>query len=224
MPTKASMRAFRILSLVLLSGGLATAQQTFSTTIYFDYTSFVSNSGPITSATKSNYFTFRRAYFTYENRIGEKLRFRFRYDADNTANITSVDFAKASTKKDDKLRPFIKHLYFEWSDFLIANARLRVGMADTLTWKPAEDKWNYRSVAKTLLDGYKDITAEDIDVTSADLGVWYAGTLSKYLRWAVKVTNGYHYSHSENDKYKKFMGQLHLIPVAGLSVVGYYDS
>ena len=223
MHRKTSIRPVVILSLVLLSAGVTSGQQTFNTTIYFDYTTFFSNTGPITSAPKNNYFTFRRAYFTYENRIGEKLRFRFRYDADNTANITSVDFAKASTKKDDKLRPFIKHLYFEWSDFLVPNARLRVGMADTLTWKPAEDKWNYRSVAKTLLDGYKDITGEDIDTTSADLGIWYGGTMSKYLRWAVQVTNGSHYSHVETDKYKKFMGQLHLIPVAGLSVIGYYD-
>jgi hypothetical protein len=199
------------------------AQQTFNTTIYFDYTSFLSSDGPITSNPRDNFFIFRRAYFTYENRIGEKLRFRFRYDADNTANLTSVDIKTGSTKKDDKLRPFIKHLYLEWSDFLLANARLRIGMADTLTWKPAEDKWNYRSVAKTLLDGYRDITGEEIDTTSADLGVWYAGTMSKYMRWAVQVTNGSGYSKVETDKYKKIMGQLHLIPVAGLSIIGYYD-
>jgi hypothetical protein len=221
MPKRAGFLFFMMLAL-LGTGGLY-AQQTFNTTIYFDYTSYLSSNGPVTSNPKDNFFAFRRAYFTYENRIGEKLRFRFRYDADNTANLTSVDIKSGSTKKDDKLRPFIKHLYLEWSDFLFRDARLRVGMSDTLTWKPAEDKWNYRSVAKTLLDGYKDITGEDIDTTSADLGVWYAGTMTKYMRWAVQVTNGSHYSHAETDKYKKFMGQLHLIPMAGLSVIGYYD-
>ncbi len=212
---------------ILMAANPARAQQTFGTTIYFDYTYFLSDDGPKTTTTapgyRNNFFTFRRAYFTYENRIGDRLRFRFRYDADNTANVTSVDFKKSTVSKDDKLRPFIKHLYFELADFLVKNTRLRVGMADTLTWKPAEDKWNYRSVAKTLLDGYKDVTKEDIDATSADLGIWYGGTVNKYLRWAFMLTNGSHYSRVENDKYKKLMGQIHLVPMAGLSLVGYLD-
>lgn len=209
--------------LALLAPGALFAQQTFNTTIYWDYTTFLTNDGPITSAARDNYFAFRRAYFTYENKLGDKLRFRFRYDADNTANVTSIDFKKDTTAKDDKLRPFLKHLYLEYTGFIFSDARLRVGMADTLTWKPAEDKWGYRSVAKTLLDGYRDVTGENIDTTSADLGVWFAGTASKYVRWAAQVTNGSHYSHVENDKYKKFMGQLHLLPLAGLSLIGYYD-
>ena len=36
-------------------------------------------------------------------------------------------------------------------------------MIETLTFKPAEERWGYRSVAKTLLDGYKDVTKKDID-------------------------------------------------------------
>ncbi|MCK7484035.1 MAG: hypothetical protein M0C28_48955 [Candidatus Moduliflexus flocculans] len=35
-------------------------------------------------------------------------------------------------------------------------------MIETLTFKPAEERWGYRSVAKTLLDGYRDITKKDI--------------------------------------------------------------
>jgi hypothetical protein len=37
------------------------------------------------------------------------------------------------------------------------------------------------------------------------------------------VSNGAGYSHAESDKYKKFAANLQLIPVAGLSVVGYID-
>jgi hypothetical protein len=213
--------------LVFLASRPAFSQQTFGTTIYFDYVYFLSDEGPKTTVSspgyRNNFFQFRRAYFTYENRIGDRLRFRFRYDADNTANVTSVDFNKRTTSKDEKLRPYMKHLYVEVSDFLIKNSRLRVGMADTLTFKPAEDKWGYRSVAKTIVDGYKDVTGEDIDATSADIGLWYGGSFNKYARWAFMVTNGSHYTKVENDKYKKLMGQLHLIPVAGLSLVGYID-
>jgi hypothetical protein len=39
----------------------------------------------------------------------------------------------------------------------------------------------------------------------------------------VQVTNGTHYSHAENDKWKKVMLQGQLVPVPGLSFVGYYD-
>ncbi|MDH7511712.1 MAG: hypothetical protein QHH14_02055 [Clostridiales bacterium] len=208
--------------LILALAGVASAQQAFTTTIYFDYAYYLSNDGPVTSAAKDNFFAFRRAYFTYENKINDNLKFRFRYDADNTANITSVDFAKGSTKKDDKLRPFIKHLYFDYAG-LIPNSSLKVGMTETLTFKPAEDRWGYRSVAKTLLDGYKDVTGVDIDATSADLGASLTGSLAKYVRYGLMVSNGSHYSHAENDKWKKLMAQVHLVPVAGLSLLGYVD-
>lgn len=213
--------------LIFLVPRPALSQQTFGITVYFDYVYFLSDKGPKTTVSapgyRNNFFQFRRAYFTYENRIGDRLRFRFRYDADNTANVTSVDFNKRTTSKDEKLRPYMKHLYVEVADFLIKNSRFRVGMADTLTFKPAEDKWGYRSVAKTIVDGYKDVTGEDIDATSADIGLWYGGSFNKYARWAFMVTNGSHYTKVENDKYKKLMGQLHLIPLAGLSLVGYID-
>lgn len=218
---------FFALIVINLTRGLVFAQQTFGTTIYFDYVYFLTDKGPKTTTTapgyRDNFFQFRRAYFTYENRIGDRLRFRFRYDADNTSNVTSVNFKQGTTSSDAKLRPYMKHLYVELSDFLVKNTRLRLGMADTLTFKPAEDKWGYRSVAKTIVDGYKDITGEDIDATSADIGVWYGGSFNKYARWAFMLTNGSHYTKIENDKYKKIMGQLHLLPIAGLSLVGYID-
>jgi len=209
--------------------------QTFSTTIYLDYRYFLSSAGPITlkptdptAVYLSNQFVFRRAYFTYENKINDNLKFRFRLDADNTANVTGVSLTGSpvsgtSLSKDDKLRPFMKHLYFEWSNFLIANHTLRVGMEETLTFKLAEDRWNYRSVAKTLVDGYKDITGAEIKASSADIGVSYQGAFVKYFRYGLQVTNGAAYSHAENDKYKKFSANLQLVPVAGLSVVGYID-
>ncbi len=60
--------------------------QTFTTTIYLDYRYFLSNAGPVTlkpaSATTAylnNQFVFRRAYFTYENKISDNLKFRFRH-------------------------------------------------------------------------------------------------------------------------------------------------
>lgn len=208
--------------LMLAVSGPGLAQQTFNTTVYFDYTTFLSHKGPVTSAAKDNYFAFRRAYLTYENKISDTLKFRFRFDADNTANLTSVDVKTGVTKRDDKLRPFMKHLYFEYSG-LLPNSVLRVGMTETIQYKIPEDRWGFRSVAKTLMDGYKDITGVDVDAPSADLGVSLNGSLAKYVRYAFMVSSGAGYSHVENDKFKKLAAHVHLIPVAGLSIVGYVD-
>ena len=225
-------RAAALAALALLAAGALTAQtatpppQTFGTTIYFDYLFNLTSDGYATGTQAAkdlnNKFQFRRAYFTYENKINDNLKFRFRYDADNTANITSVDFAKASSKKDDKLRPFIKHLYLEYAaDWL--RSKFNVGMIETLSFKLAEDRWGLRSVAKTLMDGYKDVTGVEIDQTSADLGATWKASLSKYARFAAGVHSGAHYSHAETDKFKKFSGYLQLIPAAGLNIVGYLD-
>ena len=222
MARKTSIRYLMILGLVLLSARMVSAQQTFNTTIYFDYTSYLSQYGPVTSVPKDNFFAFRRAYFTYENKINDNLKFRFRYDADNTANLTSVDIHTGSAKKDDKFRPFIKHLYVDYAG-LLPNSSLKIGMTPTLTFETAEARWGYRSVAKTLVDGYKDITGVEIDASSADIGANLTGSLAKYVRYGVMFYNGAGYSHAESDKYKKIAGNIQLIPMAGLSVVGYMD-
>jgi hypothetical protein len=229
MSTRKSLRTALVLAALLagLGSGLC-AQQTFNTTIYFDWTHFLSDNGPKTTAPpntpsfKNDFFAFRRAYFTYENKINDNLKFRFRYDADNTANLISVD-SSFKTKKDDKLRPFIKHLYLEYSN-LIPRAALRVGMTETLCFKLAEDRWGYRSVAKTLADGYKDITGVDIRQSSADLGISLAGSLNKYVRYGAMVQSGEGYGHAEVNGWKKFAFQGQLIPVPGLSLVGYFDT
>jgi hypothetical protein len=209
--------------------------QTFTTTIYLDYRYFLSNAGPATlkpasatSAYLNNQFVFRRAYFTYENKINDNLKFRFRIDADNTANVTGVTLtgtpvSGTTLAKDDKLRPFIKHLYLEYANFLIPKMVLNVGMIETLTFKPAEERWALRSVAKTLVDGYQDITKQSIAATSADIGVTLKYSIAKYFRLAAGIYNGTHYSHAENDQYKEVELQAQFTPIAGFSVVGYYD-
>jgi hypothetical protein len=209
--------------------------QTFSATVYLDYRYFLSNAGPATlepaadtSAYLNNQFVFRRAYFTYENKISDNLKFRFRIDADNTANVTGVTLTGSPVSgvtlgKDDKLRPFIKHLYLEYSNFLIPKMVLNVGMIETLTFKPAEERWGLRSVAKTLVDGYQDVTKANIMVTSADIGATLKYSVAKYFRFAAGYYNGTHYSHAENDQYKELELQAQLSPLPGLSFVGYMD-
>ena len=223
------------LGFMILSSAALMAQQTFSTTIYLDYRYFMSNAGPTTlkpasdtTAYLSNQFVFRRAYFNYENKINDNLKFRFRLDADNTANVTGVTLTGSpvsgvSLGKDDKLRPFMKHLFLEYSNFLIPKMVLNVGMIETLTFKPSEDRWGLRSVAKTFVDGYKDVTKKEIYATSADIGATLKYSFNKYFRMAAGYYNGGGYGHAENDQYKEIELQAQITPIPGLSVVGYYD-
>ncbi|MCX8159479.1 MAG: hypothetical protein N3G18_00920 [Candidatus Saccharicenans sp.] len=200
----------------------AFAQQKFSGTVFFDYTFYLSNDGPITTPPpnnpnfKNNFMQFRRVYFRYDNKINDNISFRLTLDGDT---VKAVD---ASGKADDKFRPYLKHMYLQINN-LIPEADIKIGMADTITFKMAEDRWGYRSVAKTLLDGYKDITGKDIDATSADIGISLTGKLVRQVRYGVMLSSGEGYSKPEKDKHKKISSYLQLIPVAGLSLVGYLD-
>ncbi len=229
------LAAVLLVGLLALPSAHLLAQQSFNTTIYLDYRYFLSSEGPgtlkpasDTTAYLNNQFVFRRAYFTYENKINDNLKFRFRLDADNTANVTGVGLTGApvsgvSLKKDDKMRPFIKHLYLQYDNFLVPKMTLNVGMIETLTFKPAEERWGLRSVAKTLVDGYKDITGKDIHASSADIGASLKYSFAKYFRMAAGYYNGAGYGHAENDQYKEIELQAQISPVPGFSIVGYYD-
>ncbi|NMC65562.1 MAG: hypothetical protein GYA53_05420 [Acidobacteria bacterium] len=221
-PVLAGWLLILAIGLLGLGKNQAQAQQKFSGTVFFDYTFYLSDKGPITTPPgdnpnfKNNFMQFRRVYFRYDNKINNNISFRLTLDGD------TVKATDAGSKPDDKFRPFLKHMYLQISE-VIPDADLKVGMADTITFKLAEDRWGYRSVAKTLLDGYKDITGKEIDATSADLGVSLTGKIARPVRYGLMLTNGAGYSHPEGDKYKKLMGQLQLIPLPGLSVVGYVD-
>ncbi|MDI6848214.1 MAG: hypothetical protein QME69_00300 [Candidatus Saccharicenans sp.] len=200
----------------------ASAQQKISGTVFFDYTFYLSNNGPITTPPpdnpnfKSNFMQFRRVYFRYDNKINDRLSFRLTLDGD------TVKATDASGKADDKFRPYLKHMYLQINN-LIPGSDLKIGMADTITFKLAEDRWGYRSVAKTLLDGYKDITGKDIDATSADLGINLSGKIVRQVKYGIMLSSGEGYSKPEKDKHKKLSSYLQLIPVPGLSLVGYLD-
>lgn len=200
----------------------ASAQQKLSGTVFFDYTFYLSNNGPITTPPpdnpnfKNNFMHFRRVYFRYDNKINDKVSFRLTLDGD------TVKATDASNKPDDKFRPYLKHMYLQINE-LIPSASIKIGMADTITFKLAEDRWGYRSVAKTLLDGYKDITGNDIDATSADIGINVSGKIVRQVRYGLMLSSGEGYSKPEKDKHKKLSSHLQLIPIAGLSIVGYVD-
>lgn len=178
---------------------------------YLDYGYLVSDEGPAADKYGNgwNAFKFRRAYFTLEHKFGDNFKVRFRTDADR--------------KADDKLRVFVKHIYLEWSN-LVPDSKLYIGQAATPTKEHTEAVWGLRGLEKTLMDVYKDQTGEGVDFASADVGVALKGNIIKQLKYYVMVSNGSGYSHPEGDKYKKFAGQIQVLPVDGITIAYYSDT
>ncbi|KAA3618320.1 MAG: hypothetical protein D8M58_20685 [Calditrichaeota bacterium] len=174
---------------------------------YFDYTHDISKDGPRANG-QDNGFMFRRAYLTINKTINDDFSVRFRTDADR--------------KADDKLRPFVKHLYLKWKDLLPSSA-LYVGISGTPTWGVAEKVWGYRGLSKTVMDNFKGVTGTSASASSADVGLALKGSvMDKKVAYHAMLANGAHYSHPENDKYKKAYLSVST-NVDGFVLEGYVD-
>lgn len=152
-----------------------------------------------------NAFNYRRIYFTVENNLTDKMKFRFRLEANHE------DYgAKA------KLNPFVKHAFLEWTDLVPAH-KLYLGIAETNAFKNSEDYWGYRSIEKTIIDLNKISS-------SADMGITLKGDIGDNLfhHW-LAFFNGAGYKSSEIDRYKKIGYALWITPVKGLMIEGYVD-
>ncbi|MBN2414371.1 hypothetical protein JXO52_00940 [bacterium] len=151
-----------------------------------------------------NEFTIRRIYFTFENNLTEKIKMRFRLES-----------AHGKYGETEKINPFVKHAYLEWTDFLPSH-KLYLGIAETNAFKNAENYWGYRSIEKTIMDLNKISS-------SADMGIALKGDLGMYLHHWLTVFNGTGYGSSEVDKYKKIGYAFWVTPVEGLILEGYVD-
>ncbi len=174
---------------------------------YFDYAHDVSKDGPRTNG-QDNGFILRRAYLTISKQINDDFSVRFRTDADR--------------KVDDKLRPFVKHLYLKWEN-LLPSSSLYVGISGTPTCGVAEKVWGYRGIGKTVLDNFKGVTGTSASASSADVGLALKGSLlDNKVSYHAMLANGSHYSHPENDKYKKAYLSVST-NMDGFIVEGYVD-
>ncbi len=182
---------------------------------YFDYAHDISKDGPRTNG-QDNGFLFRRAYLTIDKTIDENFSVRFRTDVDRVSAINAKD------KPDDKLRPFVKHLYLKWKNLLPSSA-LYVGISGTPTWGISEKVWGYRGLRKTVWDNFKSVTGASASASSADVGLALKGSLmDKKIAYHAMVANGSHYSHPENDSYKKAYLSVST-NIDGFIVEGYVD-
>lgn len=151
-----------------------------------------------------NSFAIRRIYFTFESQLTDNIKMRFRLDSKHG------DFGE-----EEKLHPFVKNAYLEWSN-VIPQHKFYVGISATNAFENSQNYWGYRSLEKTIMDLHK------ISPT-ADMGLSIKGDFNKYIHHWITVFNGTGYSSSELDKYKKLGYSLWITPMKGLILEGYVD-
>lgn len=93
---------------------------------------------------------FRRIYFTYNNKLSDAVKMRFRIEMNS------------SEYEATKLVPYVKDA---WIDFKLgAGVNLKAGILDPPIFTSLEKIWGYRSLEKTPLDLYKWTSSRDFAV------------------------------------------------------------
>lgn len=154
-----------------------------------------------------NGFQFRRIFFTTDFALSESFDSRFRLEAEQTAN---------SLTPGGKLGVMVKDAFIKWkgvfqgSDFIF-------GLSPTPAFDVIEGAWGYRAVEKTIMD-YTGAVA------TRDLGVDLKGRLNEAgtANYWVKIGNN-SVNAPEVNKYKRFYGQLHFIPLKNFQLQIYAD-
>ncbi len=161
------------------------------------------------SATKKDFqgFQFRRVYLYYEHNLSEQFFAQFLLEGNNKVfdNLSQHSV-------------FIKTAYLEWKDIL-PNQNLTIGLVPTPTWSWsfAEKTWNYRSIEKTIVD-FRGLGS------AVDMGISMRGKIDDagMFGYVAMIGNGQG-AKAENNKYKKFYGQLNAKPTKELLLEGYVD-
>lgn len=154
-----------------------------------------------------NGFQLRRIFFTTDFALSESFDTRFRLESEQTAN---------SLTPGGKLGVMVKDAFIKWkgifkgSDFIF-------GLSPTPAFDVIEGAWGYRAVEKTIMD-YNGV------LSTRDLGVDLKGRLNEEgtVNYWVKIGNN-SVNAPEANKYKRFYGQLHLVPLKNFQLAIYGD-
>lgn len=97
-------------------------------------------------------FWFRRIYFTYNNKLNDKVKMRLRLEMNSPG-----DFTKSAS-----LDPYVKDAYLSFS--FAGGASLIAGIQGPPSFEQEESSWGYRHLEKTPLDLYKWTSSRDFGV------------------------------------------------------------
>lgn len=152
-------------------------------------------------------FQLRRLYLIYDHTISQKFAAQFLIEGNDKA----LDAG-------GRHGVFVKTAFLEWKG-IFSGSNLAVGLVPTPTWVwgVAEKMWNYRSLEKTIADfrGFGGAT---------DIGVALRGKIDSdgMLSYVAMIGNGTG-QKPENDRFKKYYGELSVKPTKELTVEAYMD-
>lgn len=190
-----------ILMVLFLIPSFSMAQGKISGLVFGDYYYMLSNNNP--NLEGMNGFWLRRLYFTYDHKLNSTFKLRVRFEASSKGDF----FTK------DKIVPFVKDLYLQWSK---NGHAIVLGISPTPTFNMVEKLWGYRAVEKTPLDLYKM-------AHSRDTGVAFKGKFAKgKIYYHLMFANG-EGNKSENNKQKKIMGAMGFYPTKNVYLEFYSD-
>ncbi len=152
----------------------------------------------------NNGFWLRRVYFTYDNKLNEKLAARFRLEMNSPG-----DFKTATA-----LVPFVKDAYLTHK---LGKHTLLLGLIGTPLYDSLEEFWGYRPMEKTPIDLFKF-------GNSREFGVGLKGALDANgkLTYTVVAGNGAGLK-SETNRGKAVYGRLNFQPTPSLFFELYAD-
>lgn len=128
-------------------------------------------------------FGLSRAYFTYENKISDALKFKFQ---------TDIDYGNVP------MNLYIKIAQVDWNT---GYGKVTLGLQGMNTFSVQEKTWGLRYIEKSPMDLYKW-------ASSADMGVGYSNTFQEKLHVSALFVNGAGYKKAETDSYKKTSAQV----------------
>ena len=99
-----------------------------------------------------NGFWFRRIYFTYDNKLSDSVKMRFRLETASPAQWSTSSL----------LVPFVKDAYLS---FKLGQSSLIGGIMSPPSFAQIEDIWGYRTLEKTPLDLYRWTSSRDFGIS-----------------------------------------------------------
>lgn len=152
------------------------------------------NNTALSGAKDLNGFDFRRIYFTYDYKISDDFKTRFRLEAQSYSSGGKNIFLTS-----------VKDAYINWNG-IFEGSSLILGIQPLPAFTVSESYWGYRSLEKTQLDLRKV-------VSSRDFGVSLKGKInsSGSLNYWVTYANGSSFG-VETDKYKRAYAHIEVKP------------
>jgi hypothetical protein len=98
-------------------------------------------------------FWFRRIYFTYNNKLSDTVKMRFRLETASPGQWATSAL----------LIPFVKDAYLSWK--FAGSSSLVAGIQSPPSFAQVEGIWGYRSLEKTPLDLYRWTSSRDFGIT-----------------------------------------------------------